>query len=553
MNFIQEEMSARLNDLNREIVLDDYNGARKRNSEAFVLGDVKAGREYIYDNQREDAAAIVNIFYTTKTRVVSIVKRTKVGMDGLMIEIAKLMATHPDDSFMVHRTNVYLITGMSNISWETNMKEKAPLCFKTNIFHHGKLQKCNMNVDDIKNAIIIIDEIDSGDGEGQKLHNILERGKILDIENMERNNIRLVFVSATMLNELREMRKWGDNNHKVYRMTIPPEYIGHKDFLERGIIQPSYAIDSPEKASGWISDDILSYGEDFRVHIIRTNERNVGFIAAACNSHGVTFKNHTSLDRITDEEFARIFDTLSEHLVIAIKGLFRRANLIYDTWKVKIGATHELYVHSADASVQVQGLPGRMSGYWRAIIDGGHRTGPYRTDIEAIEQYERFYADPYKEHAYKTTSRPVFMNPKNVKNLITAAEPSALSESRRTNMRVPIIISLSSDASIFSTTTAIEKLAFIRTLLRTDPLHKKLYDFIMRPDVVRKQITKPRDCASPSYKKHILDCVGAANNNKPFSIDLKPDDKLTNNWQAFIDSYGYRLCIVLWTVANIDV
>jgi hypothetical protein len=59
--------------------------------------------EYIFDNQKEDGRAICDKFYETNVRVISIVKRTKVGMDGLIIEVAKNMATHPDNNFALHR------------------------------------------------------------------------------------------------------------------------------------------------------------------------------------------------------------------------------------------------------------------------------------------------------------------------------------------------------------------------------------------------------------------------------------------------------------------
>jgi hypothetical protein len=36
------------------------------------------------------------------------------------------------------------------------------------------------------------------------------------------------------------------------------------------------------------------------------------------------------------------------------------------------------------------GIAGRMSGYWKQEILG-HKTGPYRTSIEAILEYEEFY------------------------------------------------------------------------------------------------------------------------------------------------------------------
>jgi hypothetical protein len=82
---------------------------------------------------------------------------------------------------------------------------------------------------------------------------------------------------------------------------------------------------------------------------------------------------------------------------------------------MKIGAVHERYVIKCDTSVQVQGF-GRMSGYWKQEILGGHKTGPYRTSIEAI--YEEFYKNPLKIGKYTTAHRnKPFVSLKFIKNL----------------------------------------------------------------------------------------------------------------------------------------
>ena len=411
--------ATRKKNLNREIVLYDYQSATKKNEELFMDGDVRVSSEYIFDNQKEDAHTICNKFYENNdTRVISIVKRTKVGMDGLMIEISKIMTTHPDNDFVLNRKDVLCITGMSNIRWEDEMKDKMPACFKDNVYHHGKLQELKPKLKDVKNALVIIDEIDNGDKEDQKLHLILKDSGILDMKYMEENNIRFVFVSATMINELRDLYKWGNKHHTHY-MTIPGTYIGHKEFLQLGIIQEYYSINNNDTAERWVQEDILqNYGLDYRVHIVRTDKKNKDFIHSACIRNNIIFKNHTSDDRISHQELSFIFNNISSHLVIAVKGLYRRANLIPNEWKKKIGATHERYVKKYDTNVQVQGLPGRMTGYWKQDLLTGHKTGPHRTSIDAINEYEEFYKNPLGETKYNTTSsKKLFVNPKNIQNL----------------------------------------------------------------------------------------------------------------------------------------
>lgn len=429
----------------REDVLQSYNSAKASNYRSFLEGDVKATAEYIYSNQKEDAQHIANMFYNQDFRVISVQKKTKVGADGLMIEIATRLTTHIDDEFIVNPANVRIITGMSNAGWEKDMKDKAPSCFKDKIFHHAKLTKANLR--NITNGLIIIDEIDSGNKEFQVLHTTLKDADVLDVQYMKENNIRLVFISATMFKELNDLYKWGDL-HALYKMTIPDSYIGHMDFLDMGIAKEFYPLNNKEAAERWIKEDILDYGTDYRVHIVRVSSKTDKFVEKACRKNNVTYINHDSKDRLPPELLKKLFeDPLNEHIVIGIRGLFRRANNIPNAWKMRIGATHECCTETVDNNVQIQGLPGRLTGYWRDIIEGGHRTGPYRTSIKSIKEYEDAYNEPlgtgsYQTQGYKKTNGKVstgniktMLSPSHIRNL----EPVDLPIVRQKG-QTPIII-----------------------------------------------------------------------------------------------------------------
>lgn len=414
----------------RESVMASYNYSACANGVLWVEGDIRATAEYTFDNQKEDAAKIVHLFYRTAVqegptlRAISIVKPTKVGMDGTMIEIAKSITTHPDDDFVIPPGNVFFITGMSNVAWERNFKEKMPEVFRANIHHHGKLQQIKKKLHNIRDAIIVIDEIDCGDKEGQKMHTFLRESGVLDMKYMDDNNIRFVFVSATMPDQLNELERWG-KRHYCFKMQVPENYIGHREFLARGIIQEYYPVNNDQSARRWLQEDILDfYGDEYRVHLIRTDEKNKKYIYGACRELGITCLNHTSDDRITQEKMTRMFERgLDKHVVIMVKGLLRRANLIPNPWKMKIGAMHERYSKTYNTSVAAQGFPGRMSGYWKSVIDCGHKTGPYRTSIAAMHEYIAFLDNPDEKNPYMRPPAKPFVNVKNIKNLEAVNAP----------------------------------------------------------------------------------------------------------------------------------
>lgn len=427
-------LSKKIISAGRDVVYDSYRSAESKNNYRFLQGDKKATENYIFPNQKSDACNVVDKFYKHDRRVVSIQKKTKVGADGLMIEIAKIFTTHIDDTFVIPPSNVRIITGMSNASWEKDMIEKAPECFKDSIFHHGKLSKADLV--DIRDSLVIIDEIDTGDKEFQRLHNTLKDAGILDVEHMTNSNNRFVFISATMIKELYHLYAWGDL-HELYVMTIPPSYIGHKDFLEKGIIQEFYPLTKQTEVEQWIQEDIIdNYRNDYRVHIVRVDLKNVGIIQDACIRKKIKFKIHTSTDKLSPQDEKEFFtDQLTQHIVIAVKGFFRRANLIPNTYKLRIGATHERWVKTVDNNVQIQGLTGRMTGYWRNIIESGHKTGPYRMSVKAVEEYENTFYNPFGTNGNYTASGftmrkgkinadYLMMSSRNVKNLIAVALPT---------------------------------------------------------------------------------------------------------------------------------
>jgi hypothetical protein len=68
-----------------------------------------------------------------------------------------------------------------------------------------------------------------------------------------------------------------------------------------------------------------------------------------------------------------------------------------------------------------------MTGYWRWIIESGHKTGPYRTSIKSIQNYIKSYDDPQGKNNYhsagynkingKVKSKPTMLSSKFIPDL----------------------------------------------------------------------------------------------------------------------------------------
>lgn len=530
----------RILNANRVVVNNDYESAELNNMEKHLNGSVKHGAEYIYANQKQDAVNIVNLFYKSEVKVVSVLKKTKLGMDGLMIEISKQFATHTDNKFALHRSNIFVITGMSNVLWEEDMKEKMPNCFKNNVFHHGKLEQFKKKISNIKNALIIIDEIDTGDKKYQRIDLILKNCGILDLSYINDNNIRFVFVSATSINQTHELHEWGAI-HRTYKMTIPDNYIGHQDFLDKDIIKEFYPVNCLESCEMWVKDDIIdNYGTDYRIHIIRMDDDSSKIMKDVCNNHGIDFKNHSCSERIDTDELSILFaNVLSKHLVISIKGFYRRANYIPNEWKLKIGATHEKFTKQYDTSVQVQGLPGRMTGYWKKTVMDGHKTGPYRTSIDAMKEYDTFYNNPVDLSViYSTSFKDSFVSKQFIKNF----------KGSNKKMCIPIMVNCSKTLLDIKSKKAI--ITYITELISNQSDKLDLLQFITDKHSKCLKILRPKTAKQNFH--YNSDVINAYNNNIPYSNGngIKEDSDDTEierkkNYQMFIDIIEYKAYFIL--------
>ena len=544
----------------REDVLQSYNSAVATNRRMYLEGDDRATEEYIYANQAEDAYRIVDAFYSKRRRVVSIQKKTKVGADGLMIEVAKLLTTHIDDAFVVNPANVRILTGMSNAGWEKDMIDKAPGCFKEKIFHHGKLSRAELSR--ISNSLIIIDEIDTGDKEFQVLHTTLKEAGVLDVLHMEAHNNRFLFISATMIKELYCLYQWGEL-HELYQMTIPSSYFGHADFLRRGVLQEFYPLLSQASAEKWVQEDVVeNYGADFRVHIVRVSAKSATSVQNACIRKGVAFRNHTSADRLSGAEIKEFFKTaLERHVVLGVKGFFRRANLIPNRWKLRIGATHEYHTSTVDNNVQIQGLVGRMTGYWRGELEGGHKTGPHRTSIQAIHEYEKTYHDPFGLNCYQTAGfhkragkvsvKPTMFSAKHIGHLVPVDLPLA-SPNVDDPRTVPVVVEVTKEEyAKFKKKRGghWDEKIILAAMSKYNPALVEKLQTLQKLRIVECTCTTTNEDAVPatervddkSYKMRITDFVQASQEEKKRTVDTCGVTKDVAH--IYLDKVSHRLVV----------
>lgn len=385
-------------EIQRQRVNANLESAIADNYFAYKRGDPFASAQYIYPNQESDANRIMAHFRQGK-QVISVQKRTKIGADGLMTYLCCQM-TSCEEGLIIDVDNVFILTGMSNKLWESSMIDKSPSFLKKQIFHHGKLNKINFNKEGPK--LIVIDEIDVGDKKKQKLHKLLESANLLDLTYLQENNIYMVFISATIIKELACVKKWGDIHTNII-MQVPPEYVSIKYLYDKNMVKEYFKISSVAFAIYWIEEDIIKhFGDDYRVHLIACDPKTSQNIVNACMEYEkVEALYHNSDDRMDTDTLNQYFlGKRTKHTIIMVKKFYSRANLIPNEWKRNIGSIMDRWTNNPDYNVLNQGLVRRMTGFWKKIIEDGHKMGIYRTSIASVLEYEKAYDDPNGNHEY---------------------------------------------------------------------------------------------------------------------------------------------------------
>lgn len=404
---------------NKEWVNQEYKAAVIKNKCEYERKVRTASKEYTFENQRQDAENIVDILYKNpKTLVLNLTKRTKVGMNGIIIEIFKNCCTHPDDNFVMAPQNVKLLSPMNNLEWQESLKSYVPGCFRYQIYHRGILQKQGIRekLKNLKNGLIIIDEIDVGNGKANVLYKELNRAGLCDKDALVERNIRIIIVSATSKQEQEHLERWDKDIYESYKLTIPSTYISHKNLMDFEVIQEYYPINSVETANKWIKEDIIGrYGKNNgRMNIIRVTKKNIEHVKTAAKENNIVCREHNSHSRIDEDTFTKILQE-DKHIIIIIKDFWRRANLIPNQTKIKLGALMDFCGKNKQSiSCVIQSLSGRVTGYWPPeMLEPDYIKPIVRTCIKSVKIYEEWFET--QDHTIKgynnRGNKEIFLKP----------------------------------------------------------------------------------------------------------------------------------------------
>jgi hypothetical protein len=365
--------------------------ARKQRARTALESDLKAtqdninidspGKLLIYDNQKEVGLDIVHSFLEDNVYLAILIAEMQVGKTGACLATAYYMCTHPDDNKVIDKNNVVIITGLSDTDWKEQTQISMISSFKENVFHRGNFKNQKM-LEKLKygnNMLIIIDESHIATQISQQMSLLLKETDILNIDNLQQRNIKILQISATPSATLQDALEWGSFS-KVFKLQPSIKYIGFQKLKYANKIHDALDLSKYENVVS-IGNYISSEYNTPKYHIIRIKgsnniEKN---ISRLCMIRGWDMINHNSQERWNADELET---QPTKHTFILIKDFWRASKRLCDT---HIGVVHENFVKKADANTAAQGLAGRCCGNNKQ--KPGKGTPTIFCNLKAIDQY----------------------------------------------------------------------------------------------------------------------------------------------------------------------
>lgn len=500
-------------------------------------------KKLVYDNQKLTAEQVINEFNNNNKIAISLISLPQVGKTGTFLYIAYLMAIYNDDNKVINPENIFIITGMSDLDWQSQTKSDMLPSFQNNVYHHGQLDGFKENYKKRNGKkLIIIDESHIAVKKNQKMDkivcDILDINGIKDIVNMK--DVLILSVSATPGITLKDLRNFGDFHSEIF-IKQSDNYVGFKDFIDQNRIEKSENIS--EKFLDTINKKIKDrYNKNYKYHIIRASTKYHKIINNFCKNNNYKFFHHNSQER--QPEFDKMIENKPKnHTFIIIKQFYRAGKRFNDT---HIGITYE---HSCNINMEStpQGLVGRFCGNNKIF---NQNDSPYfYCNMEAIKNYISHFDKDCNFDNYESTNLRI------KENIIIKRNKTTLSriynsdykidegfntqeEFKNETENLPIVINVDKEVcnkfeklKDKSKTNDEERFKILKPFIKQN---KDLDKFINELNYKKLQISQPS--SDNSYTKHIVAGYNAYKDNKKWKIDVDKEYIEENVWMAFIDN-----------------
>ena len=319
-----------------------------------------------FENQKQFGRDIVKAFDDLRVLNVLAIAPTQSGKTGSMLATI-FEFTRPDfitvNNMRVSINNVFIFTTHSSREWLLQTQKRFPGIMKDQIFHRNQHKHFIKRVQNIQNALIIVDECHIASKVEQTLFNTYKILNFYDIEYLYKNNIKLLHFTATPNILTQHLEDTWKKSAKVIYMDVPEKYISHDYYTQNNqILQAKPLLNNKDNIL-----EILQYmGQEPAFHIIRTNRgaehyQTITQFKSAFKDKQFKFisepsfyKKHNTLifDSFKDKPTIHTFVFIIDKLRCAKSLHIQHISILYDR-----------FVFKPNIDSIIQGLSGRCTGF----------------------------------------------------------------------------------------------------------------------------------------------------------------------------------------------
>ena len=338
-------------------------------------------KNIIYENQKRCAKLICKEFKKKKIINALVYGKTQTGKTGCMTALIKYFVSKNN----IPIDNIYIITGLSDVAWKKDTKDRMPTSINDRVYHRANLPKTFVkDVRSKENLLIIMDEIQYACKEEQTLNKIFKECGFYDLDNLLDNDIKLVQFSATPDGNINDIGDWKDFSCKL-KLEPGENYVGSKDLLNFDRVKQFKDLTIIENVIELLQ--LIKIFKNPMYHLIRVPSKAGSKQQTVIENFKSIFKDkyiyNTDCLKKNKEDINILLNKKPEkHTFIFYCEILRCAKTQY---KEHIGISYERIASFINDSTITQGSVGRLTGY----DDNGESI--CFTNIKTLENYEKLW------------------------------------------------------------------------------------------------------------------------------------------------------------------
>jgi hypothetical protein len=340
----------------------------------------------------------------SKRAWVHLAAEMQAGKTGVVTALIRCMLSNVS-KLGITPERIFIVTGMNDLAWVKQTKERLPFGIRSGVAHNGGLQKivvalrglAEASVDGVlKNVLIVIDESHIAASVGNRPNRLIytELATLCPIDKWVENNIRVLTISATDPAMVAEMDASAVPN-KIVRLLTNEAYQSVEKLKEAGRIR--YAEDfgdlHQDRAIAEIKRAIEEEFPEPAYHILRPrgNKHSIveeKLLAAFPGCSVMRWDSGSRPTSVAADGSVSMIDDINEHLAeapevhtfILLKNMFYASKTMDDT---HVGILYDRVGGKDDTNLQ--SLVGRACGYGKST-----RTVVY-TSRQTVNNYLNFW------------------------------------------------------------------------------------------------------------------------------------------------------------------